>query len=128
MVASLNKAEVMVQLDEQVNRALARLNFWEMCLYYDEEFFTKRSFLRQVAIAFQRIAEGEIGKASVSMPPRAGKSYITSLFCASPHQNRALTSVVVLVPTSSASVPTWPLRMIYTQGLSRHCLPFIPKR
>jgi predicted phage terminase large subunit-like protein len=69
-------------IDEQVNRALARLNFWEWCLYYDPEVFEKRPFLKQVADAFQLIAEGQIQKASASMPPRAGKSYVTSLGCA----------------------------------------------
>lgn len=48
----------------------------------DEEFFTKRPFLKIVADAFQLIADLLIFKVAVSMPPRAGKSYITSLFCA----------------------------------------------
>ena len=74
--------EIQYQIDEQVNRALAKLSFWEFCLYVDPEFFAKRPFLKEVAEAFQRIADGEIQKASVSMPPRAGKSYVTSLFCA----------------------------------------------
>jgi predicted phage terminase large subunit-like protein len=74
--------DIQTQIDEQVNRAIAKLNFWEFVLYYDEEFFTKRPFLKQVAQAFQEIAEGNIQKASCSMSPRAGKSYLTSLFCA----------------------------------------------
>lgn len=61
---------------------LARRKFWSFCQYYDPEFFEKRSFLKEVADAFQLIAEGKILKVAVSMPPRAGKSYITSLFCA----------------------------------------------
>lgn len=75
------KTDIQPFIDEQVNRALAKLSFWEFCLYYDPEFFEKRNFLKQVALAFQRVASGEIMKVSVSMPPRAGKSYLTSLFC-----------------------------------------------
>lgn len=60
--------------------------FWEFCLYYDYKFFSKRQFLKQVADAFQRVyaayKEGGSRKLAVSMPPRAGKSYISSLFVA----------------------------------------------
>lgn len=61
---------------------LCRREFWEFCQYYDKEFFNARLFLRDVAEAFQEIEENKIRSMSVSMPPRAGKSYITSLFCA----------------------------------------------
>lgn len=60
----------------------ARRSFWFFCLHYDPEFFTKREFLKEIADAFQEIADGKIKALSVSLPPRAGKSYITSLFCA----------------------------------------------
>ena len=65
-----------------VMRELSRRNFWQFCLYYEREFFEGRPFLKEVANAFQRIEEGTIKSLSVSMPPRAGKSYLTSLFCA----------------------------------------------
>lgn len=61
---------------------LCRREFWEFCQYYDKEFFNSRLFLRDVAEAFQEIEEGKIKSLSVSMPPRAGKSYVSSLFCA----------------------------------------------
>lgn len=61
---------------------LARRSFWHFCLYMDGEFFRERSFLKQIADGFQEIEEGKIKSLSVSMPPRAGKSYITSLYCA----------------------------------------------
>lgn len=61
---------------------LARRDLWQFCLYMDADFFNQRPFLKEVAEAFQRIEEGKIKSLSVSMPPRAGKSYITSLFCA----------------------------------------------
>lgn len=61
---------------------LCRRSFWHFCLYYDSELFTNRPFLKTIADAFQEVEEGKIKSLSVSMPPRAGKSYITSLFCA----------------------------------------------
>ena len=61
---------------------LCRREFWQFCLYYDEPFFKSRLFLQEVAEAFQQIENNKIRSLSVSMPPRAGKSYITSLFCA----------------------------------------------
>ena len=61
---------------------IARRNFWDFCLYYDKQLFEARPFLKEVAEAFQDVAEGSIKSLSVSMPPRAGKSYVTSLFCA----------------------------------------------
>lgn len=61
---------------------LARREFWAFCTFYDPEFYSKRAFLKDVATAFQQIETGEVNAISVSMPPRAGKSYITSLFCA----------------------------------------------
>lgn len=61
---------------------LSRREFWEFCRYYDPVFFHERIFLKPIAEAFQQIEEKQINSLSVSMPPRAGKSYLTSLFCA----------------------------------------------
>lgn len=61
---------------------LSKRDFWEFCLFYDPEFFESRPFLEEVAHGMQEIADKQIGSLSVSLPPRAGKSYITSLFCA----------------------------------------------
>ena len=61
---------------------LCKRDFWTFCQYYDPVFFQQRLFLKVVADAFQKIENGEIKSLSVSMPPRAGKSFITSLFCA----------------------------------------------
>lgn len=61
---------------------LARRSFWHFCLYMDGEFFRDRAFLKDVAEGFQAIEDRKIRSLAVSMPPRAGKSYITSLFCA----------------------------------------------
>ncbi len=61
---------------------LSRRSFWHFCLYMDGEFFADRPFLKDVADGFQEIEDGKINSLAISMPPRAGKSYITSLFCA----------------------------------------------
>ena len=61
---------------------LCRREFWEFCLYYDQAFFESRLFLHSVAESFQEIEDNKIKSLSVSMPPRAGKSYVSSLFCA----------------------------------------------
>lgn len=67
---------------ELLRRELSRRSLWEFCRYYDPIFFNNRPFLKEIADAFQEIEEKTIKSLSVSMPPRAGKSYITSLFCA----------------------------------------------
>jgi len=67
---------------EILRRELSRRSLWEFCCYYDADFFSKRPFLKQIADAFQEIEDKKIKSLSVSLPPRAGKSYITSLFCA----------------------------------------------
>ena len=72
---------------ETLLRIAGRQNFWAFCCFYDYEFFAiKRRFLKDVAIALQKVVDkyqkGEIYNIAISMPPRSGKSYITSLFCA----------------------------------------------
>ena len=69
-------------IKKELKLELCRREFWEFCVFYDLEFFSKREFLHEIAIGFQEIEEKKINSLSVSMPPRAGKSYITSLFCA----------------------------------------------
>lgn len=74
------------EIDKLIIRAGATSHFWLFCLHYDYEFFNKRRFLKQIAIAFQDVIDkyknGIAISISVSLPPRAGKSYITSLFAA----------------------------------------------
>ena len=67
---------------KMLRNELSRRSLWEFCLAYDSTFFVNRPFLKEIADAFQEIEEKKIKSLSVSMPPRAGKSYITSLFCA----------------------------------------------
>lgn len=78
----LRKAEAAIILRKRE----ARANFWSFCLYMDPKFFTKRYFLYVVALAFMKVfvafTNKNIYRLAVSMPPRAGKSYISSLFIA----------------------------------------------
>lgn len=67
---------------ELLRQELARRSFYHFCRYYDRDFVSARPFVRDICNAFQEIEERKIKSLSVSMPPRAGKSYITSLFCA----------------------------------------------
>ena len=69
-------------IKELLRRELAKRDFWEFCLFYEREFFEKRPFLKEIARGFQKIEERQINSLSVSMPPRAGKSFITTLFSA----------------------------------------------
>jgi len=65
----------------------ARDDFWTFCCYMDWDFFkVNRRFFREVAHLFQEVVDnykhGTSISVGVSMPPRSGKSYITSLFAA----------------------------------------------
>lgn len=67
----------------QARLELCRRDFWEFCKYYDDTFFNEKKWhLKKIAKAFQRVFEGELKKLAISLPPRGGKSYLTSLFCA----------------------------------------------
>lgn len=76
----IRKAEASIILRKRE----ARSEFWAYCLYMDPSFFAKRPFLKRVADAFMRVylaySNNVIYRLAVSMPPRAGKSYISSLF------------------------------------------------
>jgi predicted phage terminase large subunit-like protein len=52
-------------------------------MYMDSSFFTKdKHHLKVIAKSLQDVFEGVVTKLAISLPPRAGKSYIVSLFCA----------------------------------------------
>ena len=76
----------MEEAADVLRRRKAKNDFWSYCLYYDPKFFSRRLFLKHVADAFTRVydsyQDGVIRRLAVSMPPRAGKSYISSLFIA----------------------------------------------
>ena len=74
------RAEAAIEL----HRRRAAESFWAYCIAMDPAFFVRRPFLRAVAEAFERVAraydEGHLRRLAVSLPPRAGKSYLSSLF------------------------------------------------
>lgn len=78
----MNKEKQKTALRELLRVELARRHFYAFCCFMDPEFFTARPFLKEIADAFNQIETREIKTLSISLPPRAGKSYITSLFCA----------------------------------------------
>jgi len=68
---------------ERARIVLARKFFWHFCLYMDEDFFTRRQkILKPQAEALQLVSEGKILHLGICDPPRTGKSYIISLWCA----------------------------------------------
>lgn len=71
---------------ELLRRRAQKGDFWAFCLYMDYEFFQKRPVLKLIVDAMQRVYHcyrNDIAiKIACSLPPRAGKSYITSLFSA----------------------------------------------
>lgn len=88
-MAKRNEREILIRQAKAatiLRKRQARDDFWAYCLYHDPKFFAKRLFLKEVADAFTRVYLSYIIKViyrlAVSMPPRAGKSYISSLFIA----------------------------------------------
>lgn len=63
----------------EVLRIGASVNFWLFCNYYDHEFFQKRKFLKECALLIQDLYDHKILRLSISLPPRAGKSYLATL-------------------------------------------------
>lgn len=71
---------------ELYRRAALGGDFWSYCLYMDYKLFSKReSVLKPVAEMLQRVYDaykkGVVICVAISLPPRTGKSWITSLFC-----------------------------------------------
>lgn len=61
----------------------AKKDFWKFCKYIDPIFFSDdKPHLILIAAKLQAVADGKIKKLAISLPPRAGKSYIISMFCA----------------------------------------------
>ena len=86
-MAKLSERDILIRRAEAaiiLRKREARNEFWSYCLYMDPSFFAKRHFLKKVAEAFMRVyvsfSNNQIYRLTVSMPPRAGKSYISSLF------------------------------------------------
>jgi len=71
--------------DPKVNEVLriaAKEHFWIWCNYYDSEFFQRRQFLKECAYSIQDLYDGNIKRLSISLSPRAGKSYLVTLAAA----------------------------------------------
>jgi len=78
----LNNKELAI-IAERAKVILCRKVFWEFCLHMDYNFFTKRGkILKPIAEALQMVTDGKIKHLGVCLPPRTGKSYLTSLWCA----------------------------------------------
>ena len=72
-----------VELLEKKKIYNAYYDFWEFCKYIDPAFFSEdKPHLKLIASKLQEVADGKIKKQAISLPPRAGKSYIMSMFCA----------------------------------------------
>lgn len=72
---------ILQAIDEVESVEGARNDFWLFCKFIDERFATEdKPHLQKIAKALQMIAERKISKLIISMPPRYGKSYITTLF------------------------------------------------
>jgi predicted phage terminase large subunit-like protein len=67
---------------EQLEIELCRRSFYDFCVYMDSSFFTVgKPHLKAIADGLQEVADGITKELAISLPPRAGKSYLTSLFC-----------------------------------------------
>lgn len=76
------KLELPLFINEYSRRKAAK-NFYDFCTWMDPVFFTQaKKHLKEAADALQKVSEGKINKLAISMPPRAGKSYMISLWCA----------------------------------------------
>jgi len=70
------------ELLRQAKIQYIKMDFWAYCQEMDGEFFSdNKPHLKRIAKALQAVYEGRIKKLSISLPPRAGKSYIISMFC-----------------------------------------------
>ena len=66
-------------ITKETARILSTQNFWVWCNYYDYNFFQRRNFLKESALAIQDLYDQKINRLSISLPPRAGKSYLATL-------------------------------------------------
>lgn len=67
---------------QEILRIGSKSNFWIWCNYFDHKFFQRRKFLKQCALSIQDLFDGKIKRLSISLPPRAGKSYLATLAAA----------------------------------------------
>jgi len=83
-VINMNKDD---KIKELLHRELCKRDFWEYCLYMDNDFYSERvKILKPIAYDMQRLIkplpyQKELDILNVSLPPRTGKSYLTTMFC-----------------------------------------------
>ena len=76
----LKELELLLRIKEH---DACKRNFYMFCRYMMPEFFSPgKPYLVMICDAFQGIADRRISKLAISLPPRAGKSLVTSLWCA----------------------------------------------
>jgi predicted phage terminase large subunit-like protein len=77
------QSEELLTLLRLQEKRLLQNNFYFFCKFYDPKFFTDgKPHLKLIADSLQDVSEGKIKILAISLPPRAGKSYIVSLYCA----------------------------------------------
>lgn len=81
-----NNIELAIKAKKELWRREAKSgSFMSYCLYWDAPFFSKRKVLKKIIDVFQKVydaySKGNQIRIAISTPPRAGKSYLTSLFC-----------------------------------------------
>jgi predicted phage terminase large subunit-like protein len=68
---------------EQMVIEIAHRDFWTFCKYIDpKQYNDSKPHLKLIAEKLQKVTDGVLKKLAISLPPRAGKSYIVSLWCA----------------------------------------------
>lgn len=84
MTQKINSLDVLKRPElEQALQYLLKTNFYAFCVFYDPLFFTEaKTYLFTLCNALQKVSDGIIKKLAISLPPRAGKSYTVSLWCA----------------------------------------------
>lgn len=76
-----DKLKELAELKAKLDIAEARKDFWKFCKYMDSSFFNDdKPHLKLIAEKLQDVEERKITRLAISMPPRFGKSYITTLF------------------------------------------------
>lgn len=93
-----------LEIQRIAQNELSKRDVWEFCLHYDKQFFSNRPFLKLIAYTFQWIIQkektpphiikyakkelkknnyyysgGQPHKIAISLPSRAGKSYVISI-------------------------------------------------
>ena len=75
--------EIDIQTKKEMLRYHLGRHFYAFCQFFDPGFFSNdKPHLTRICDALQKVTEGRTRKLMMSLPPRAGKSYTTSLWCA----------------------------------------------